>query len=93
MRESQIESKLGRMIRKGGGQFYKFVSPGNPGVPDRLVALPGGRVVFVELKTETGKLSAIQRWRIDEMRALGLDVRLLRGWEEARVFAEEVVPE
>ncbi len=89
MLESQIEARMGQMIRKRGGLYYKFVSPGNPGVPDRLVVLPGGRVVFVELKTAVGKLSSLQRWQIDQMRALGLDVRTVRGWDEAKTFVEE----
>ena len=29
---------------------YKFVSPGNAGVPDRVVILQGGKSGFVELK-------------------------------------------
>lgn len=91
MLESQIESQMGRMIRKRGGLYYKFVSPGNPGVPDRIVVLPGGRVVFVELKTLVGQLSSLQRWQIDQMRAIGLDVRTVRGWDEAKAFVEEVL--
>ena len=31
MKESQIEAKLGKMVRAKGGLYYKFVSPGNPG--------------------------------------------------------------
>ena len=50
MREKDIEKYLRDRIREIGGKAYKFVSPGNNGVPDRLVCLPGGRVVFVELK-------------------------------------------
>lgn len=92
MRESQIEERMGRMIKKRGGLYYKFVSPGNPGVPDRLIILPGGKVVFVELKAEDGKLSSLQRYQIDRMRAQGADVRKVRGWEEAKAFVEEVMP-
>lgn len=28
-------------IRKLGGRAFKWVSPGNDGVPDRIVVLPG----------------------------------------------------
>lgn len=92
MRESEIEGRLGRMIKQHGGLYFKFVSPGCPGVPDRLVALPGGRIIFVELKTDTGTVSALQRYQIDRMRAQGLDVRVIRGQAEAEAFAKEVVP-
>lgn len=57
MKESEIEARLVRGVKALGGVAYKFVSPGNVGVPDRLVVLPGGRVIFVELKAEGGRLS------------------------------------
>ncbi|WP_312506922.1 VRR-NUC domain-containing protein [Lysinibacillus sp.] len=61
MRESQIENYLKREIEKLGGQCLKFVSPGNKGVPDRLLILPGGKVIFAELKNgNKGRLSALQ---------------------------------
>ncbi|MGE7092550.1 VRR-NUC domain-containing protein [Lysinibacillus sp. NPDC048646] len=60
MRESQIENYLKREIEKLGGLCLKFVSPGNKGVPDRIIILPNGQVIFAELKNETGKLSALQ---------------------------------
>lgn len=50
MREKEIEAYLRDRVKEIGGKAYKFVSPGNNGVPDRLVCLPGGRAVFVELK-------------------------------------------
>ena len=91
MKESQIEAKLVRMVRNQGGLCYKFVSPGNPGVPDRLILLPGGRVVFVELKTETGRLANIQQWQIEEMQKRGADVRVLKGLDQVKRFVEEEV--
>ena len=92
MLEKQIEGRLGKMIKARGGLYYKFVSPGEPGVPDRLIVLPGGQCVFVELKTEIGRLSSIQKWQIERMRAQGLDVRKVSGWEEARALVQELFP-
>lgn len=93
MLESQIERRLGEMVKRRGGLYFKFVSPGMPGVPDRIIILPGGRCVFVELKTEVGRLSAIQKWIIAKMRNQGCDVREIRGWEQARALVEELFPE
>ena len=91
-RESSIESKLVRMVRERGGLCFKFVSPGNPGVPDRIVITPAGRTVYVELKTEVGRLAAIQKWQHEELRKRGADVRTLKGLEQVKAFVEEVVP-
>ena len=54
MLEKDIEKLFRDEIKKAGGKAYKFTSPGNDGVPDRIVMLPGGHIVFVELKTDTG---------------------------------------
>ena len=90
MRESSIEARLVRMVRDRGGLCYKFVSPGNPGVPDRIIITPSGRTVYVELKTEVGRLAAIQKWQHEEMRKRGADVRTLKGLEQVKAFVEEV---
>ena len=49
MLEKTIEAALVRRVAKLGGLCEKFVSPGRRSVPDRLVTLPGGRIVFVEV--------------------------------------------
>jgi hypothetical protein len=56
MRENVIEGYLRDQVKAIGGKAYKFVSPGNAGVPDRLICLPGDKYVFVETKA-TGKKS------------------------------------
>ena len=89
MREKDIEKILVNEVRKLGGRAYKWVSPGNDGVPDRIVFLPDRPPVFVELKTETGKLSALQEIQIDRLKTLGQDARVLRGLQEVKEFLEE----
>lgn len=90
MKESKIEASLVREVRKRGGLCYKFISPGNPGVPDRIVILPGGRTVYVELKTEIGRLSKVQRWQREEIQKRGADVRVLKGMDQVLEFLKEV---
>ena len=67
MRESEVEKLLVGGIRKLGGRAFKWVSPGNDGVPDRIVVLPGLPAVFVELKTVTGKLTPLQRVQLKRL--------------------------
>lgn len=90
MRERDIEAKLRQAIEKDGGLFFKFVSPGNDGVPDRIAILPDGQIWFIELKTESGRLTPIQVWQQDRLRQLGCQVRTIRGMDEAAAFIEEV---
>jgi len=90
MKESQIENKLVRMVREKGGLCYKFISPCIPGVPDRIVITPAGQTIYVELKTEIGRLAKIQEWQISEMRKRGCDVRVLKGLIDVKAFVTEV---
>ncbi len=50
MLESSLEQSLRKYVARCGGKAYKWVSPGNPGVPDRICLFPGARIIFVELK-------------------------------------------
>ena len=93
MRESYIERQLVRGIHSKGGLCYKFVSPGTPGVPDRLVVTAEGRIIFVELKTETGRLSPMQEWQIGQLRKRGQDCQVLYGMEAVKAFLREVFPD
>lgn len=90
MLESRIERALVRGIKRAGGWAIKLVSPGNAGVPDRLVLLPGGLVIFVELKQDTGRLSPLQKEMHTRLRELGMQVRTLYGMDQVHQFVEEV---
>lgn len=91
MLEKEIERRMCEMIRKRGGLTYKFTSPGNVGVPDRLIITPTGVVWFVELKTETGRLANIQKWQIRELEKRGANVRVVYGLQGAIDFVNEVM--
>jgi hypothetical protein len=90
VRESAIEAKLAQGAKRLGWRALKLVSPGTDGVPDRLMLGPGGRVIFVELKAEGGKLTQLQRYQIDRLRRLGQDVRVLVGAAEVEEFLREI---
>jgi hypothetical protein len=72
--EKVTEAYLRSEIKKLGGTAYKFVSPGNAGVPDRMICLPGGRILFAELKSEDKKSTPKQRQQQDKLRVLGFTV-------------------
>lgn len=78
-RERDIEKRLVCEITKMGGLAYKWTSPGNDGVPDRIVMLPGGRIIFVELKADRGSLRPVQKVQIRRIQKLGQEVYVVRG--------------
>lgn len=75
MMEKDIERYLHTKIKKVGGFCMKMENiPGFNGIPDRLVLLPGGLVAFVEVKRQDGKLSTIQKYRIQNLKDIGIKV-------------------
>lgn len=91
MLEKTVEDYLVKEVKRIGGKAPKWVSPGNTGVPDRIVLLPGGRTYYIECKRPKGSIiSARQKlWRkylID----LGHNIRQTYTKEEVDAFIEEV---
>lgn len=91
MLEKTIEKWLTEQIEKIGGLSFKFVSPGNPGVPDRIYIMPDGVVWFVELKQQRGKEAKIQKWQRDRLKHMGCNYRLIKGMESARNYVKELM--
>lgn len=90
MKESQIESYLRQKVKDLGGIAYKFVSPGNSGVPDRMVLLPGGRTIFVELKAPGKKPTKLQLVQHKRMQGLGHEVRVIDSREQVDAWLQEL---
>lgn len=89
MKESSIECRLVKEVEKLGGICWKFVSPGVAGVPDRLVLLPGGQIVFVELKAPGQKARKLQEYRHKQLRKLGFRVEIIDSIEGVKEFIYE----
>ena len=77
MRESKIESKLKQKVERVGGMCVKFPPIFFKGLPDRIVLLPGGIIIFVELKQKGKKPTGIQTLVHDRIRSLGFTVVVL----------------
>lgn len=86
--ESDIEQKLVTGIEALGGLCIKH---GQDGWPDRIVVIPGGQLIWVELKRPDGRVADLQQWRAAKLRKLGQRVetpfskedvnRLLESWK------------
>lgn len=90
MREKEIEKILVDEVKRLGGRAYKWTSPGNDGVPDRIVILPDTRVIFVELKTDTGVLSPLQKVQTGRLKKLGQWVEVVKGIRGLKMFFEDL---
>lgn len=95
VRERDIEKYLREQVKKINGIAYKFESPGNAGVPDRIILLPNGRVFFVELKAPGKKPTALQLAQHRKIERVGFEVSVIdskQGVEEfiAKVTSHEI---
>ena len=71
MKESEIERYFVWAVVLRGGTTYKFRSPTQRGVADRIACMPGGQTWFVELKTKGGRLAPLQKIFAADMQHLG----------------------
>ena len=88
--ERDIEAWLRKQIEAQGCLFLKWVSPGNDGVPDRILIMPGGRICFVEVKTQTGHMTGLQCFWQKKLRSIGCGAVTVYGMDGAKEFIEVV---
>jgi hypothetical protein len=86
MSEANIEQTLIKRVKSLGGMCEKFTSPGRRSVPDRLVTLPKGKIIFVECKAPGKKPTEKQALDHDRRRKLGCDVRVIDSLEQVNAF-------
>jgi hypothetical protein len=79
--EKDVEQHLVKQCKARGWTCWKFTSLSQVGVPDRMVLQPGGRITFVETKSNVGRLSKMQVAVINKLRALGFTVLVLNSKE------------
>lgn len=78
MKERDIEAYLIEQVRLQFGETRKLKFIGRDGAPDRLVLLPGV-MVFVELKSPTGRLSAAQKRELRTLEYFGAKTAVVKS--------------
>jgi Holliday junction resolvase len=78
MTEQQIQSKRIKQLEAEGYYVLKLIKTNKNGIPD-LIAIKEGDILFSEIKTSTGKLSEIQKYRMKELESYGFKTELYNG--------------
>lgn len=68
-------------------QKWTWLKYGTSGWPDRLLIVPGGVHVWMELKTGT-KVTPLQRKRLDTLVELGADAYVIESFHQFTVIAD-----
>lgn len=72
--EKYLEGLLTKRTKYLGCLCLKYINGNETGFPDRLVLLPGGSLIWVELKSAGKKLRPIQEARKKQLESIGHEV-------------------
>ena len=81
MTEQQIQSKKIKELEGKGYYVIKLIKTNKNGIPDLLVLPKNSDAFFIEVKKESGVLSKLQEYRINELNKHGLKTEILKGWK------------
>jgi len=80
--EGKIQKKITEHLKKDGWFVTKLMQTSTNGIPD-VLAVRSGQTLFIEVKTLTGRLSPIQKYRIGELKdKYSQDVIIAFGYED-----------
>ena len=80
MLEKNIQTKIKKKLELEGWFVIKLITTSCNGIPD-IMALKGGKTMFIEVKQPDGKLSELQNVRIGQLLALGFDVKVWTDYD------------
>ena len=89
--ERDIQAKIRKKIIALGGVCAKMDSSLR-GWPDLTAILPGGTVLFLEVKTPTGRVSKIQAYMHNQLREVDANVHVVRSVEDVTAIIERLNP-
>lgn len=86
--EGVVEDYLCSQAKHYNYICWKFISPSQDGVPDRIL-IGKDRVIFIETKSGSGRLRKLQSSIIANMKKHGADVRVVNSKELVdKLFSE-----
>lgn len=89
--ERDVERALVGMVKRHNGLCLKWVCPGWSGVPDRIILLPGGKVMFAETKRpKGGEVRKLQQWWHQKLRELGFRCEVIKSKADIALLEESI---
>lgn len=89
MKESAIEKEVCEYASDRGWIPLKLTCPNKAGVPDRIFIGYYGKVLWVEFKTSTGRLSPNQERFIDKLKDFNQDVFVIDNVLDGKRLIDE----
>lgn len=77
MKESELQTKIIKHYEAKGYLVIKIIQSSKNGIPDLLLIKEGEHPFFIEVKTEQGRLSELQKYRIKQLEKCGCKTEVL----------------
>ena len=87
--ETNIEKYVVKAVKQLGGFAIKGNTVNSKGYPDRVIHLPGGKIGFLELKSEGLKPKKLQQHWLNKLSDLGFKA----GYADTKAKAETFIKE
>lgn len=84
MLEKNLQKNILAICKKESILARKVDSTSARGWPDITAVLPNGQVLFIELKTATGKLSKLQEYTLQKLQENNANSYVIRSVKEFR---------
>jgi len=79
MTEQQAQRKRIEELEAEGYYVIKLIKTNKNGIPDLIAIPPNSKVIFSEIKNKNGKVSALQKYRLEELNGFGFITEVYRG--------------
>jgi len=89
--EKDIEKKICDYARSLNVLVYKFTSPNQRAVPDRMFIAPGGRIGFLEIKRTGCAPTKLQAKEMAKLKQQGCTVSWVDNVPDGKAFVAELV--
>ena len=77
--EQKVQTKRIKELESQGYYVIKLIKTNKNGIPDIIALHPERGVIFSEIKRADGKLSPLQKYRIEELKQKGFNVEVHYG--------------
>lgn len=83
MKEQFIQKKILNYLEDNGYYCLKLAKTNKNGIPD-IIAIKYNEVFFVEVKSEKGIVSELQKFRVDELKQKNIDTFVAKSLDELK---------
>ncbi len=90
MTESAIQTSIVKYLNNLGYLVVKNITVSMNGWPDLTAIAPNGDHLYIEVKTDTGRLSPVQKVRHEQLKQHNVPVITVTTLKEVKSYVEKV---